>query len=60
MRHNLIRLFALPRRRLCLGWSTLLAGLCALLQPSLTWAHPLGNFSINRYSRLEVGTQQVD
>ncbi|HEX8682855.1 MAG TPA: sulfite exporter TauE/SafE family protein [Ardenticatenaceae bacterium] len=28
--------------------------------PALASAHPLGNFSINRYSRLEVGAEQVE
>lgn len=28
--------------------------------PTLALAHPLGNFSINRYSRLEVGAEQVE
>jgi ABC-type nickel/cobalt efflux system permease component RcnA len=27
--------------------------------PTVTWAHPLGNFTVNRYSRLEVGPEQI-
>ena len=28
--------------------------------PTASYAHPMGNFSINHYARIEVGTQQVD
>jgi nickel/cobalt transporter (NicO) family protein len=28
--------------------------LLALAAPAITWAHPLGNFTVNRYSRLEL------
>lgn len=35
--------------------------LTALLSwPASIWAHPLGNFTINRYSRLEPGREQID
>jgi nickel/cobalt exporter len=38
----------------------LLLASCALLTtPGRLWAHPLGNFTVNRYSRLEVGDRQV-
>ena len=30
-----------------------------LVWPASAWAHPLGNFSINRYSRLELGAEQL-
>jgi ABC-type nickel/cobalt efflux system permease component RcnA len=46
-------------RRSWLTALVLLAGLIALTQPTATWAHPLGNFTINRYSRLELGTEQA-
>ena len=40
--------------------ASLLATLLLLVAPvSLAVAHPLGNFSVNRYSRLEVGPQQT-
>ncbi|MFN8488752.1 MAG: hypothetical protein U0350_14215 [Caldilineaceae bacterium] len=33
---------------------------CLCLEfPLSLWAHPLGNFTVNRYSRLEIGAQQV-
>ena len=42
----------------------LLAGLLALVLslgiPVVASAHPLGNFTINRYSKLTVGTQQLE
>lgn len=28
--------------------------------PSSTWAHPLGNFTVNRYSRLAPGAEQIE
>src|SRR5579859_7319901 len=28
--------------------------LAILLMPATAWAHPLGNFTVNRYSRIEV------
>lgn len=31
-----------------------------LLLPTLLWAHPLGNFTVNRYSRLEAGATQIN
>lgn len=31
-----------------------------LIWPASIWAHPLGNFTINRYSRLEPGRDQID
>ena len=43
-------------------WLLGLIGVCALLslQPQPAAAHPLGNFTINLYSRLAVGTAQID
>jgi nickel/cobalt transporter (NicO) family protein len=41
--------------RLALG---LLAALLLAL-PTSAWAHPLGNFTVNRYSRLELAAKQV-
>jgi len=37
----------------------LAATLLALTAPSLALAHPLGNFTVNRYARLEVSPQAV-
>ena len=34
-----------------------MAGLSLMAQPARVLAHPLGNFTINRYSRLEVGRE---
>jgi nickel/cobalt transporter (NicO) family protein len=31
----------------------------ALAAPAVTWAHPLGNFTVNRYSRLELAPGEV-
>lgn len=46
--------FRLPARRLlCLAVGLLIVWL-VLLQPGSAQAHPLGNFSVNRYSRLDV------
>lgn len=42
-----------------IGVSGLLALFLMLALPILVWAHPLGNFTVNRYSRLEVGATQV-
>lgn len=40
--------------------STIALALWAVLSaPLALWAHPLGNFTVNRYSRLEVGNRQV-
>lgn len=42
------------------SWFGLILLLCgALLLPATASAHPLGNFSINQYSRLEVSTENV-
>lgn len=38
----------------------LLSLLFLLLSPTIAWAHPLGNFTVNRYSRLELGAEQVN
>lgn len=48
------------RHWLRLGVFTVLLGLSLVFGPATTWAHPLGNFSVNRYSRLEVHPSQVD
>lgn len=46
----------LPRRGLSAAvWATLFS----LVWPLVAWAHPLGNFTINRYSRLEVSQEQI-
>lgn len=36
-----------------------LVALLLMLRPTPTYAHPLGNFTVNRYSRLEVGASAV-
>jgi ABC-type nickel/cobalt efflux system permease component RcnA len=47
-------------RRTRLGLGALLALLLALSTPTAsTWAHPLGNFTVNRYSRLELEPETV-
>jgi nickel/cobalt transporter (NicO) family protein len=37
----------------------ILVALISALLPTIALAHPLGNFTVNAYSRLEVGPQQV-
>lgn len=37
----------------------LLLAILVLAFASAGWAHPLGNFSVNQYSRLEVGTADI-
>jgi ABC-type nickel/cobalt efflux system permease component RcnA len=46
------------RRRRFLG--ALLTAFVLLSWPAAIWAHPLGNFTVNRYSRLEPGRDQID
>ena len=37
-----------------------LLALCLLVEfPASLWAHPLGNFTVNRYSRIELDAKQV-
>ncbi len=39
---------------------TVLVAICgALFVPGTAWAHPLGNFTVNRFSRIEVGGPRV-
>ena len=55
----LLGLLALPARiaaALCL---TLLASLPALCTPQAAQAHPLGNFTINHYSRIELSPERL-
>lgn len=47
-----------PIRRRSLSFALLLAILLVAV-PTLVLAHPLGNFTINRYSRLEIGAEQI-
>jgi nickel/cobalt transporter (NicO) family protein len=57
-----VRPFAHPGQRLVLPRTvaSLLLAICAILTaPAALWAHPLGNFTVNRYSRLEVDDRQV-
>ena len=50
---------ATPRaKRRRLG-AVLLAAIFVLILPAVVLAHPLGNFTVNRYSRLELGAAQV-
>lgn len=37
----------------------MLAAFLLIMLPNLALAHPLGNFTINRYSRIEIGTEQI-
>ena len=46
-------------KRLRRGLIALLAVVLALAAPTVAFAHPLGNFTINRYSRLELGPDQI-
>lgn len=39
--------------------AVLLAALAALLFPLAASAHPLGNFTVNRYGRVEIGAERV-
>lgn len=51
-----------PHTRLRTARLLTLSALLALLLlalPAGAWAHPLGNFSVNRYSRLEVGPDAI-
>src|SRR5438093_3826523 len=43
-------------KRLLVG---LIVGLVLLLAPTAAWAHPLGNFTVNRYSRIEIGPDSI-
>ncbi len=45
------------RRRLL---AALLFAIVLLSWPASIWAHPLGNFTVNRYSRLEPGRDRID
>lgn len=48
------------RNRLVMGMLLLIVLIMASsLQPGRASAHPLGNFAINRYSRIEVSAQQI-
>lgn len=46
------------RRRFTMACA--LALFLTLVLPTLLWAHPLGNFTVNRYSRLEVGATRIN
>ena len=46
-------------KRLRRGLLALLTTVLALATPAMVFAHPLGNFTINRYSRLELGPDQI-
>lgn len=48
-----------PSRRRRFTISIALAMALALIAPIAALAHPLGNFTINRYSRLELGADQI-
>ncbi|MFN8498438.1 MAG: sulfite exporter TauE/SafE family protein [Anaerolineae bacterium] len=47
------------RLSLLIGAAVLLSLLAALAQPIIAAAHPLGNFTTNRYSRLELAPDRV-
>ncbi|MCB0071075.1 MAG: hypothetical protein KDE20_06435 [Caldilineaceae bacterium] len=47
------------RHRRTLG-RLIVVALAALLLPVVALAHPLGNFSVNRYAKLDVGRTHVD
>ncbi len=48
-----------PRRWLLPALPVLVMVIVLLIPPTTVSAHPLGNFTINRYSRLELGAEQV-
>jgi nickel/cobalt exporter len=49
------------RRGIRLVWLALLSmGLMLGMRPTPAAAHPLGNFTINLYSRLDIGAEQID
>ena len=50
------RVSAVSQRRWTLA---LLAFLVSMAVPAVSWAHPLGNFTINHYSRLELSPGQA-
>jgi ABC-type nickel/cobalt efflux system permease component RcnA len=49
----------IKNRRVWVSLALLLTLLAAVVLPSAAQAHPLGNFTVNRYSRLEVGAAGV-
>lgn len=52
--------FAYPRKTIRRSnFALLLAAIFILMVPAIVLAHPLGNFTINRYSRIDLGTEQV-
>ncbi len=55
MRHHQKSRFIRSRRIV----QALVAAVAALLVPVVAGAHPLGNFTVNRYSRLEIGREQI-
>jgi nickel/cobalt transporter (NicO) family protein len=55
--HNRTRNLTFVRR--CLVLALPLALLTLLALPATTWAHPLGNFTVNRYSRIELNGDQL-
>lgn len=40
--------------------SAILGLICFVALPALIWAHPLGDFVVNRYSRLTLGLEQIE
>ncbi|MEM7343761.1 MAG: sulfite exporter TauE/SafE family protein [Chloroflexota bacterium] len=40
-------------------YTPLMALVLSLIWPIIAWAHPLGNFTINRYSRLTLEAEQI-
>ena len=51
---------SMHRRSLFIAVALLaLLGMFAALRPQTASAHPLGNFTINRYSRVEIGAQDI-
>ncbi len=54
-----IEIRLIPGDKRWIAFSGLLALLLVLALPIMVWGHPLGNFTVNRYSRLEVGAEQV-
>ncbi len=59
MRQNPMQHLIGVHRASRLALAVLLALTLVLASPAPIWAHPLGNFSVNRYSRLELAAGRV-
>lgn len=60
MHSVLQRYLKYPQRILRFNLATLISLVFLLIGPTAVWAHPLGNFTVNRYSRFELRADQLD